>query len=176
MTVAWCASRFEQRRGQLLVAGEDGDPFGEGQIRRDHGRPALVAIGDQIEEQLAADAVEGHEAELVDDQDVEREQTPLEATQLARVAGLEQLAHEIGCPREEHAALLLRRLDAERDRQMRLAGAGRGSARSGAPPRAGRAAWRDAPTPPANGGPKSRSSSGSTCRTACGLRASSGEK
>ena len=62
---------IEQRGRELLVAGEDRDPFGEGEIRRDDGGPSLVAIGDQIEEQLAADAVEGHEAQLVDDEHVD---------------------------------------------------------------------------------------------------------
>ena len=44
---------IEERGGQLLVAGEDGDPFGKREIGRDDGRPSLVAIGDQIEEELA---------------------------------------------------------------------------------------------------------------------------
>ncbi len=56
----------QQRRGELLVAGEDRDPFGKGEIGRDDGRPSLVPIGDQIEEPLAADPVEWDESELVD--------------------------------------------------------------------------------------------------------------
>ena len=56
----------EQRGRELLVAGKDGDPFGEGEIRRHDGGPPLIAVGEQIEEQLAADAVEGDEAELID--------------------------------------------------------------------------------------------------------------
>ena len=48
---------IQQRGRQLLVAGEDGDPFGEGEIGRDDGGTALVAVGEQIEEELAAGAV-----------------------------------------------------------------------------------------------------------------------
>ena len=58
---------IEERRGELFVAGKDGDPLGEAQIGRDDGGAALVAVGDQIEEQLSAGALEGDEAELVDD-------------------------------------------------------------------------------------------------------------
>ena len=49
---------IEQRGRELFVAGKDGDPFGEGEIRGDDGGAPLVAIGEQIEEQLAADAIE----------------------------------------------------------------------------------------------------------------------
>ena len=39
---------------------------------RRHGDGApLVPVGDEIEEQLATDAVEGHEAQFVDDEDVD---------------------------------------------------------------------------------------------------------
>ena len=92
---------------------------------RDDGGAALVAVGDQIEEQLAADAVEGHEAQLVDDEDVDAEQPLLEARELARVARFEELAHQIGRAGEEHAPFLLGGFDAERDRQVRLARADR---------------------------------------------------
>ncbi len=48
----------EQGRGELLVA-EYADPFGEGEVGGDDGRAALVAVGEDVEEQLAAGAVEG---------------------------------------------------------------------------------------------------------------------
>ena len=94
-------------------------------LRRDDGGAALVPIGEQIEEQLAAGAVEGHEAQLVDDEDVDAEQPLLQARELAGVAGFEELAHQVGRAGEEHAAFLFRRFDAERDGEMRLAGADR---------------------------------------------------
>ena len=68
----------EERGGQLLVAGEDGHPFGKREIGRDDRRPSLVAISDQIEKQLAAHAVERDKPELVDDQDVDAQQTLLD--------------------------------------------------------------------------------------------------
>ena len=56
----------EQRRRQLLVAGEHGHPLGKREIGRDDRRASLVPIGDQIEQQLAADPVERDEPDLVD--------------------------------------------------------------------------------------------------------------
>ena len=116
---------IQQGRRELLVAGKDRDPFGKREIRRHDGGPALVPIGDQIEEQLAADAVEGHEAQLVDDEDVDAQEPLLQPRELAGIARFEQLPDQIGGAREEHAPFLFRRFDAERDRQMRLAGADR---------------------------------------------------
>ena len=58
---------IEQRGCELLVARKHCDPLGKREIRGDHGRAPLVPIGDQIEEQLAADPIEGDEAQLVDD-------------------------------------------------------------------------------------------------------------
>ena len=70
---------IEEGGGELLVAGEDVDPFCKREIgRRDRGA-ALIAVGDQIEEQLAAGAVEWHKAELVHDEDVRAEQPLLQA-------------------------------------------------------------------------------------------------
>jgi hypothetical protein len=56
----------EQRGSELLVAPEDFDPFGEGEVGSDDHAASLVALGQQVEEQLAAGAVEGHEAQLVE--------------------------------------------------------------------------------------------------------------
>jgi len=63
----------------------------EGEIGRDDGGAALIAIGEQIEEELAADAVEGHEAQLVDDEDIDAEQSLLQPRELARIARFEEL-------------------------------------------------------------------------------------
>jgi hypothetical protein len=115
----------EQRGRELLIAGKHGHPFGEGEIGGDDRRPPLVAVGEQIEEQLAAGPIEGHEAQLVDDQHVDTQESLLEPRELARVARFNQLTHQIGGAGEEHPALPLRRFHAERDRQMRLAGPNR---------------------------------------------------
>jgi len=92
---------IEQRRRQLFVAGKHGDPFGERQIRGDDRRPTFVPIGDQIEEQLAAGAVERHEAELVDDERVHPQEPLLQARELTVIAGFNELTHEIGRAGEE---------------------------------------------------------------------------
>ena len=54
---------IEQRRRELLVACKHGDPFGECEIRGHDRGSTFVAIGDQIEEQFAAAAIEWDEAE-----------------------------------------------------------------------------------------------------------------
>ena len=55
----------EQSGGELLIA-EDLDPFAECQIGRDERRTALVAIGQQIEEQFTALSLEWHETQFVE--------------------------------------------------------------------------------------------------------------
>ncbi len=77
---------------------------------------ALVAAGEDVEEQLASGAVEGDEAELVADQDVNPVELLLEAAQLPMVASFDQIADEIGGLAEPDSAAALAGLDAERDR------------------------------------------------------------
>jgi hypothetical protein len=57
---------IEQRGGELLVTAKDLDPLGEGKVGGDDDASSLVALGEQIEEELAASAVEGDEAKLVE--------------------------------------------------------------------------------------------------------------
>lgn len=64
------AEAVEQCRRQLLVS-EHPDPLAEGEIRGHERRAALVPVAEQIEEQLATGTVERHEAELVDDQQID---------------------------------------------------------------------------------------------------------
>ncbi len=61
------AEAVEQGGGQLLVA-KDLDPLGEREVGVDDRGAPLVAVGKQVEEQLAAGPLEGHEAELINDQ------------------------------------------------------------------------------------------------------------
>ena len=114
----------EQSRGQLLVA-EYADPLGEGEVGGDDGRASLVAVGEDedVEEQFAAGAVERHEPELVADQEVDPLKALLEAAQLPLITGFEEVADEVGGLAEPDPAAALRGLDAECDREMRLAGA-----------------------------------------------------
>ena len=141
---------IEQSGRQLLVAGKDGDPFGEGEIRRDDGGAALIAVGEQIEEQLAADAVEGHEAQLVDDEYLDAEEPLLEARELAGIPGFHELPHEVRCAGKEHAPFLFRRFDAERDGEVRLPRS-RPSIPSTLPPQTASMRRRSTPSRAANG-------------------------
>jgi hypothetical protein len=56
----------QQRGRELFVAREDRDPLREREVAGDHGRPTLVAIREQVEQQLAADPIEVNEPQLVD--------------------------------------------------------------------------------------------------------------
>ena len=115
----------ERRGGELLVAREDGHPLRKRQIRRHHRGASFVTIRDQIRDQIAADPIEGDEAELADEAYFHAPQPLLEPHELA---GLEELAYEVDGARDEDAAFLLGGFDAECDRQMRLPRAG-GTAR-----------------------------------------------
>jgi hypothetical protein len=57
---------IEKRRGELLVSAEDLYPFAESEVGRDDDAAPLVALGQQVEEQLPSGAVEGDEAQLVE--------------------------------------------------------------------------------------------------------------
>jgi hypothetical protein len=116
---------IEKRGGELLVAGEDGDPFGKRQIRGDDDASSLVALCDEVEEQLATGAIEGHESYLVDDQEFDVLKPSMQTRELTLVARFDERADEIGGPREQDSSSPARRLDSERDREVRLARADR---------------------------------------------------
>ena len=61
------AEAVEQGRGEVLIA-EYLDPLAEGEVGGHQGGAALIAVGEQVEEQLAAGPVEGNEPQFVDDQ------------------------------------------------------------------------------------------------------------
>src|SRR5690606_4537458 len=116
---------IDERGGELLVSGEDLGPLAEGEIGRDDDGAALVARREEIEEELASGAIEGDEAELVDDEELEASETALEARELALVAGFEQGADEVGRTPEGDVATLAHRLDAKRDGEVGFARADR---------------------------------------------------
>ena len=91
----------------------------------DDSRSTFVAIGDQIKEQLAADPFERHESDLVHDEHVDAQQALLQSDELARIPCFEELPHQIGGARKEHAAFLFRGFDTQCDRQVGLSGADR---------------------------------------------------
>src|SRR5882724_4871800 len=116
---------IEQRGGELLVTSEDLGPLAEGEVARDDDRPLLVAVGDEVEEQLAAGAIEGDESDLVEEEEFDAGKTALQAGELALVAGFEEGAHQIGRAPEADVAPLSGGLDAEGDSEVGLAGADR---------------------------------------------------
>jgi len=65
------------------------------QVGGDDDALALVPGGERVEEQLAARAVEGHKAQLVDDEHVDAGQPTLEPAQLALVSGLDESTDEV---------------------------------------------------------------------------------
>ena len=74
---------------ELLIAGEDGDPFGKREIRRHNGRSSLIAVRDEIEEELPTDPIEGDESELIDDEYLDTSEAQLQTRELTRIACLE---------------------------------------------------------------------------------------
>src|SRR5258708_3773192 len=114
---------IEQSGGELLVAAEDFDPFGESEIGGDDDTSSFIALGEQFEKKLPASAIERNEAQLVDDKKVDLLESSLKTPELASVAGLEQRSDNIRGAGEENASSLTCGFDAERDRQMRLTGA-----------------------------------------------------
>ena len=80
----------EQSSGEPLVA-EDAGPLVEGQVRGDDRGAALVALADELEEELGAGLRQGYEAEFVDDEQLASGELPLKAEQSLVVLGLDHL-------------------------------------------------------------------------------------
>lgn len=108
----------EQSGGELLVTGEDLDPLGEGQVGRDHHALPLVTLGKEVEEQFASGTVKRYEAQLVDDEQVNRLQSPVKASELSGVTSLDESAHDVCRTTEEHATPLPDCFDAQRNCQV----------------------------------------------------------
>ena len=66
----------QQRAGEAFRA-EDLGPFVEGKIRGHQDGPSLVALAEDLEEEFSTGAGEGHEAQFVDDQQVQARQLSL---------------------------------------------------------------------------------------------------
>ena len=79
----------EERGGELLIA-EDLHPFAKREVGRDGRRALLVAVGEEVEQQLAAGALEGYEAELVDGQQRDPQVTLMEPRERELVTCLDQ--------------------------------------------------------------------------------------
>ena len=118
---------IEKRGGELFVTGEDRDPFGKREIRRDDDASPLVTLREEVEEKLAAAAIERYEAELVDDEELDVLKASMETRELALVARFDERADEIGGAREEDASSPAGGLDSKGDREVGLSSADRAS-------------------------------------------------
>ena len=114
----------EQRAGEPFRA-QDFGPFGEGQVAGDHRRATLVALAEHLEEQFGAGFRQRHEAQFVDDEQLIAGDLFLEAQELLLIASLDQLTDQSGGGDEANAVVMLAGGQAEGQRDMRLAGAGR---------------------------------------------------
>ena len=112
----------QQSAGEPLGA-EDLGPFVEGQVAGDERRVAFVALADGLEEQLGAGLRQRHVAQLIDDQQFVGGDLLLEPEQSLFVSGLDQFADQCGGGDEADAMPALAGRQAERQRDVRLAGA-----------------------------------------------------
>src|SRR5204862_7556673 len=114
----------DQGGGDHGVA-EDLAPLLEAAVAGDGDRAAFVAARDQGEEQVGGLAFEREVADLVDDEQV----VALEAAQLllelVAILRLLQARDPLLSGRESDSVAVLAGLESERDREVRLAGAGR---------------------------------------------------
>ena len=85
----------QQGAGESLRA-EDLRPLVEGQVGGDQDRPSLVALTEDLEEELSPCLGERDEAQLVDDQQLEPGQPLLQIEQPPLVPGLDQLVYQGG--------------------------------------------------------------------------------
>ena len=104
--------------------GEDLPPFAEGLVAGDDQRAALVAFGNQLEEDARLGAVLADVAEVVEDQAVELVE-PGEGAGQDQIAPCHlELLDEVGRAREENAVAVVDEAGADRRGDVGLAGAG----------------------------------------------------
>src|SRR6266542_3263994 len=104
---------------------EDLAPLLEAAVGGDDDRAALVAPGDEREEEVGRAALERQVADLVDDEQVVALETPELGLELVAVLRLLEPGDPFLRRGEGDAVAALAGLERERDRQMTLAGAGR---------------------------------------------------
>ena len=76
----------QQRSGEAFRA-EDLGPFVEGQVGGDQDGVPFVALAKDLEEEFRTGGGQGHEPQLIDDQQAEAEQLPLQVEQTSFVPG-----------------------------------------------------------------------------------------
>ena len=104
--------------------GEGLGPAGEGLVGRDRDGRLLLALGQDLKEQLGAAAVQLHVPEFVDAQQIDPSVARDGLRQRLLVGGLDQFVGELGGQRVLDTEAGYRSLGAERDQEMGLAGAG----------------------------------------------------
>ncbi len=78
-------------------------------------------MSDEVEEEFATVAMEGDEADLVQDEQIEAIEAPRETPQFPSVTCLDELARQVGGTEEGDPTSLFGRLDSQCKCQMRLA-------------------------------------------------------
>ena len=113
----------EERGGDDEVA-EDVSPLGEAAVRgEDHGAPLITGV-DELEEQIAAARNDREVADFVDNEQGEAAEVSDSLAQSALAFGPGERGDDVGEGAEVDAAASFHRLDAERQAEMGLAGAG----------------------------------------------------
>ena len=113
-----------QDRGGHDIISEDLAPLLEGLVRCNDDGALLVALGDELEEELGCLASEREIAEFIDDEEVGTAQLIEESRQAARDLGSRQLGGELLGGVEQHPFACLGRLQTQGDRQVGLAHTG----------------------------------------------------
>ena len=113
----------EERAGEALRAEHLG-PLVERQVGGDQDRAALVALGENLEQQLGAGLGERHETQLVDDEELEVGELLLEPQELSVIARFHELVDQGGGGGKADRQALLAGGEAEAERNVTLAGAG----------------------------------------------------
>ena len=86
---------IEEGSGKPFRA-KDLGPLVEGQVGCHQDRSSFVSLAEYLEEQLGPGLGQWHEAQFVDDQQLEIDQTSLQIEQAPFVPGLHQFVHQGG--------------------------------------------------------------------------------
>ena len=97
----WWVRTIQQRAGEPLRP-EDLGPLVEGQVGGDQNGAAFVALAEDLEEQFRPGVGQGHETQLVDDEELEAGQLALQVEQPALVPGFHQFVDQGGRRSETH--------------------------------------------------------------------------
>ena len=115
--------RRSSRAPVSRLGAEHVSPLVEGQVGGDQDGAPLVALAEDLEEEFRAGGGPGHEAQLVDDQQPEAGQLPLQGEQPAVVPGLHQLVDQGRGGGEAHRHPPLAGSQAQTQGDVGLAGA-----------------------------------------------------